>query len=168
MFPCFWIYSRPNLIIGVFQITFLIISIYKKFSFNFLSSICFKYLKMFVLFVNLFSWYVINSFFALYSQSLNPISSHIIVCFCFHTLPYSKKETLNIKYIFLSGCLLSQTDPPPHSHSPDFKNGNLTFVSATLGRTATFKCVAKNLVGQKTVSCSKNIFFSTMKCIYGI
>ena len=39
----------------------------------------------------------------------------------------------------------------------DFKNGNLTFVSATLGRTATFKCVAKNLVGQKTVSIYNNI-----------
>ena len=49
----------------------------------------------------------------------------------------------------VAGCLLPHTDP---HNTPDFKNGNLTFVSATLGRTATFKCVAKNLVGQKTVT----------------
>jgi hypothetical protein len=55
-----------------------------------------------------------------------------------------------LKIEFQSGCLLSHTDPP--HNTPDFKNGNLTFVSATLGRTATFKCEAKHLVGQKTVS----------------
>ena len=33
---------------------------------------------------------------------------------------------------------------------------NVTFVKATLGRKATIKCVAQNLVGQKTVSVVKS------------
>ena len=32
------------------------------------------------------------------------------------------------------------------------QSNNITFVKATLGRKATIKCVAQNLVGQKTVS----------------
>ena len=32
------------------------------------------------------------------------------------------------------------------------QTNNITFVKATLGRKATIKCVAQNLVGQKTVS----------------
>jgi hypothetical protein len=34
----------------------------------------------------------------------------------------------------------------------DPNDGNATSVSATLGRSATLKCVANNLVGQKTVN----------------
>ena len=35
-----------------------------------------------------------------------------------------------------------------------YSNNNVTFVKATVGRKATIKCVAVNLVGQKTVRSS--------------
>jgi len=46
---------------------------------------------------------------------------------------------------FITGCLADTKE------ATDFNSGNTTHVSATIGRTATFKCTAKNLVGQKTV-----------------
>ena len=38
------------------------------------------------------------------------------------------------------------------------QSNNITFVKATLGRKATIKCVAQNLVGQKTVSVFSCVF----------
>ena len=38
------------------------------------------------------------------------------------------------------------------------QSNNITFVKATLGRKATIKCVAQNLVGQKTVSLFLHVF----------
>ena len=39
---------------------------------------------------------------------------------------------------------------------PKTDGQNITLTKATLGRTATMKCAAKNLVGQKTVGNVKN------------
>jgi hypothetical protein len=64
-------------------------------------------------------------------------------CFC------NKNQSAQSEHWPLAGCFISASN---NNVTLDPNDGNATSVSATLGRSATLKCVANNLVGQKTVN----------------